>query len=462
MSKLILRLLVIVLIHTTPLLALQLPNDPEVIERDILRLMSERLTAFQAARLYWIDQACGLSNEQKERLHRVNSKLIDDANRQLQVAFKEKDGSQYPFSYTLTTVIFPSSTFGAKSLDNEAFEKDLDGILTSDQQARYQQNLQKRQSSLHHGFVCGIVDLIDEELYLTVVQREMVKEKFHQGTRRENALYSLRRDGVRSPYRKPDASFQVPISCLTNLQRHRWDDLNAKKDGYQFSYSFKGDTLQACIEDAERSEEENEKAFVNAMLVKLDYYRDFLDLTFNDMQRLEMALVGIAQRNSVCLRNLRYCSNAYSSGLSEKLSYPPLNIVDPITIEWDPFWKSLSERFGFSVAIEARRKERQHMVAEFVLAVLEEELWLTSEQREQLRQLVEQTVGMIELPDRNYFMFRDEMLMARVLAKMPAEEVSKILSNDQHLVWAKITNLFRVFDDAVIWNIPVLNGQTLW
>jgi hypothetical protein len=113
--------------------------------------------------------------------------------------------------------------------------------------------------------------------------------------------------------------------------------------------------------------------------------------------------------------------------------------------------------------MSAREQEIRRDSQEFVVAALDEELWLTKTQREQLRPVIEKVLQTVEIPTRSpeYSDYPDILLLARFLVQDSIVEIEPLLNNEQRIVFQQLRSQFVLKNQAILWNQRYGKNQPL-
>ncbi len=461
------RLLIFMLLLLTGTRVSAQQNDkinPEKIRRAELARCFERCQQYQEARLSWIDTICKLSPEQKKLLRAYNERYLAENAPTFEQEPKEWI-YQHPQILDDTILQFCNRQTGSRWLETPSFENELRSLLTVEQYSRYQQAIFDRSQRIQRGYAAQITNMIDHDLYLTTSQREAVASQLMQIDLVQHDMYTTQCRAI-SPYRELSAEFTPIIEQLRPTQIECWNDLIKWNNEIKTAVSICVNETPVTEWDLnlfEASETVAEK-YERAVKVRLDYIADQSGLDSQSTRVFQLAARGISYRDRLAWRQQMHRYYFELAGSMYASSCVVLNVPQrPDKVESNPLWQTISSRYDFTVAFEARNKAIRSASERFILAVFEQELWMTDKQRKDVEPIIVRAFERVEVPARNpeHTDFPDVLLLGRLLVQTPMCELIPFLSKDQAIIYEKLKSSFELKNQAILWTARYGKNQRL-
>ena len=125
------------------------------------------------------------------------------------------------------------------------------------------------------------------------------------------------------------------------------------------------------------------------------------------------------------------------------------------SIHQDTLWLHTLETVKASVAARRPLRFRRKAITEYVTGMLDKELWLTTEQREPLRELVDSAFPQVIETQRPRL--KEFELLAVPLFRIQDDQLATVLRESQVAAWHVLQNEFR-HDGNTVW-LPSTNGE---
>ena len=458
-------LMVSLLLTPSTLYGIQIESpDIKPVRQNEIASTHERLRHYQAARVAWIDSVCQLSEAQKHSLRGVSQKILTE-----NVIDFERDSAdtkhQYAPIFDHTILQFANIKIGSRSLHTSSFETQLRALLTSEQFEKMEESLHRRSELISHGYALQITNIIDDDLFLTSSQRPNVCRAILEKRILDQNPFPVRsymRHGFREAISEHDPLHQI----FSPMQIARWNDLTKPNPEIRTGLGICANEKPISEWDMElflAANSVNEK-YERAIRVRTDYVANFAQLDHEASRTLELAARGISFRD---LQDWRGKMHGYYFELAESMYASSCVMISvpqrPKDVESHPIWQRLSSRYNFQAAMSAREQEIRRDSQEFVVAALDEELWLTKTQREQLRPVIEKVLQTVEIPTRSpeYSDYPDILLLARFLVQDSIVEIEPLLNNEQRIVFQQLRSQFVLKNQAILWNQRYGKNQPL-
>ncbi|APZ92315.1 hypothetical protein [Fuerstiella marisgermanici] len=381
---------------------------------DQLKRREERLTAYSNAMVEWIAPVCELSPEETALLQ----KFAAD-----RVAEKQKDWKPDPNRDPLHDtfpVKFTLAMGTAEQLDLTRQQRKLNGLLNDEQLDRLSAAADERRAFHLHATVERVLNMLDEELYLTAAQRkEMYQPLRERLDGMEGSSFAFTPQSYY--YKQQSLAFLLRrgdhLKCLNAAQRARAKDFsdaaasqnNNGVSNEQYLYFSSSEGMHTWGDKLLEASKIQRERISRACAVRAAYGQAEWGLSDEDARHLEIAGKGVAEnliedwKKTTRQRLKTYEDQAgrFGGNFSFGVSVPDLNLI-----ESDALWKHTVESL-LPVAYEpalTRHVAMRRSSAIHLTALLDKELWLRPEQRSKVQELVEESLpsGNFQNPYRKY------------------------------------------------------------
>ena len=420
--------------------------------QDEVKRRKARISAYSEAMQTWIADVCELTDEQKARVKEVADRetkkshdawLKRDAN-----AANQQLGDTFPIKFTIR--------YGtAQSLDLTRHYKKIQDILSEEQLAKLKKASSERRSFQIEAMVNRVLNMLDEELYLSKQQRE---EMFEPLKRRLNGMESssFSFHGQSYYYQQQSIGFLLQrgdhLKGLNEPQRHRAKDLasmsnNNSYNTEQYILFQSNEGTDGWYKKLATSAKEQRQRVYRACAVRSAFYMSEWSLPEPASRHLTVAGKGIADRviaewKKTIERQLKtYEEQAGRFGGNFSFS---MQVVDLNQIETNDLWKHTIDRLKPEDAADIydRATLLRNRQAQFLTAALDREMWFRPEQRDEVRQRIEKGLPTKawQNPYRNYM---DEVaLLVIPLFKFSNRDAS-IFEGVQKKAWDTLKKEFE-------------------
>lgn len=447
-------------------------NHTEVMVAFDWRLMQGRAEAFLAAYESWLNETCGLSPAQRE--------TVEAASKTAMMRFKDRfiaTLKQYHLAssdYLSTPILFGGLDHTARSLFDQEFNTQLQGVLTPAQKEILQKQSTLRQQQHHLACAGFLVEVVDDRLFLTSTQRRVFQKKLSEvDSHFQNAFFTfnMHPDALQSKFILEEKWF--PHELLTKGQRERaevlskgfmgdWQEVDANCTGQEYQ-----DLIDAKAHQAR-------PAFESYLAVQIDGYRERLDQ--ESLKKLELANLGVIERNLADWRRGQLNQMFFEHDGSFVQTHFYVQSPTPIWMEHDGVWLACLKTGKIKSAIQAGAAEQSENVRPYILMLFDQELWLTSKQLAEFRTEVEHQMELMDIgsyPKGHlqdiHHVLRD---FGRLLHGMPDERMAQILSERQYQVWMLLKKELVVKENTIqsvmrhgtnhlgsVWQLPYVRNE---
>lgn len=423
------------------------PAANEVKEREA------RLQRYSKTMQAWITQQGDLNPDQVQQLSTMMERVIESSqNRFRQAPRAAQQRNQQLSDY------FPIRFTADKGAAREIqvllpISRIKDVQLTAEQQQRLTQAAAERQEFLEEANVDYVLNMLDAELHFTIDQRDRIAPSIAKLIDRDASCFSFQPQ----TYYFPQTSIAKTIrpgkhlEVLTKAQRDRASDLASVGSGsynseqYILFQSTEGiDTWQDKLTDVTV---EQRKRLSRAVHVRVAFHEVSQGLSEKEVHYLRVAGKGaveevIAAWKEQSRRQLKSYEDQVAR-FNGNFSFG-LSVADVHKLEANKIWKHAVESLTTkdSDATAKRDAARLDATARFVVAMLDRELWLNSDQRHILVEAVRK-----ELPDPDYRISNSRYYGEITLMCIPLFKLSKtqltVLNPAQKQVWETMQSLFQ-------------------
>ena len=424
-------------------------NGAKPAERD-LKEFKERMTAFARAYEAWALKSCELTAEQQMKLKElIDSQIVIELEKYGKKRDPNRQNQMLPETLPL---LFTKPSGHAPDFQKVLVALCKKELLTEDQIGRLDAALKEREGFLNQAYLIYIVAILDKELFLTADQRTaLVGELEKRKSPIRHPMYSFQPQAYYLPYE--DMSAIVPAKVgkgiLEPTQSKRLKDLSTEQQGGQqliFQTSSGREEWDRQIAEACASQRER---YLNAAAVRVTYYEKEMQLSSEQVGHLSIAGKGATIR---ALGDWKDSTWQTIEQMEQQMAQMGGNFgfgaqgMDTQTIDQNEIWADAVSTIT-KAASKDRLKERQEASqtarAHAVLAMLDEELWLTPDQREPLQKLVVKSLPRSELQNPYEQYMRDLILVIHPLMKASEKSRNEALTDPQKEVWTQMQSYFK-------------------
>ncbi|MEQ9411023.1 MAG: hypothetical protein RIK87_25150 [Fuerstiella sp.] len=413
----------------------------------------QRLNAWSAAMQSWIGHAGTLSDEQLQQLQQLATAEIKSS--QQKWAKPNPRSANEPLLDTFP-IKFTVRSGTAEQLDLARRPQKLKSILTEDQLTALQDAEQERRAFQFEAMVGYVLNLLDDELYLTAKQRQDMREPLAGELRgKENTSFSM----FAQSYYYPQSSITFllqegdHLQFLNDAQKNRASDFSnigrngGSNNSEQYIMFESSEGTDGWYRKLKESAETQRARIQRACEVRVAYYQQICRLPDDRANHLRVAGKGVTDQlirdwkktTSRQLKNYEQQVGLFNGNFSFSMQ-----VANQSQIDSHDLWKHTLESLSPEVAdfVVARETVRRDATARFLTALLDRELWLLPEQRPQVQQLVQQS-----LPAKNninpYRNYMDEVAMLIVPLFKFSKQDATVFQGPQQAAWETLKKEFE-------------------
>ncbi len=464
----------------------QVVADPNPANLKIQKLREDRLKAHLHALADWIDAECSLSPEQREKLQGIISETIGRSQkgwlRRRNVGGANGDRDFIPFEFI--TVVRPMTQTGQ-------FRTEIEQLLTNEQLSQYQAAMRERDDSLARGLTGFALVILDQELFLRPEQREPVQSELQRmlGQQLYAGLFSFTANGW--PFQR--AQFRLAPGLekvLGPVRLARYKRLTANKGQAEQYVMITLNGGESGIAQFQAAAEEQPGRLAEAMAVRIAWLAAEHNLSEAQQRKLQIAAKGAAARTidawiTSSEKQLDSMRERFANqNVSWGMSLPQVSAVESQSLwrntldrmleapgEPEPAAETTKQaqarqlrdllkgvvaevvpqtkRRTLAKPSTEREKFRRAAMVDYVIAILDEEIWLHADQRKHLRALVDESLADFSWYYRYLSSYSELQLLVDALYAPDQEAVRDLLSPKQFEAWTTLRGQFVVDKNMV-------------
>lgn len=427
-------------------------------EREV-KARLKRLQAYSVVMQDWATATAELSEQQRQALQKVAAVAVSDGQREWQQGHPDQRNAVFQQQRGLGDyfpIRFTDVQGAARAVNILQEQKKLvDLSLTTAQQTALQTAEQEREQFHRDATLGYIMNLLDEELYLTATQRETMRESVGHQVDLTGACFGFQAQNYYFDEKSITGivkSGGAHLNALTPSQKLRAKDLASMENGsynseqyLSFSSEEGIDTWQDKLKEAVVTQ----KARLTRVIgVRVAFHRMSHQLSDQQTRRLQVAGKGavdevIASWKESSRKHLKSYEEQVGRFAGGNFSFG-MQVPNVRQLEQNNIWKHTEESIasGVTDALTARNEARRTATAKFIVAMLDKELWLEPFQRERLLDVVRKELPSEENVEPNRRYFSEISLLCIPLFKFSRHDLT-ILSPHQREVWDEMKEPFN-------------------
>ncbi len=432
------------------------------VKQEELDARKARLTVHLQSFATWVDDVCDLTQEQQDRLNERIKQAITKSQQAYQFPeFPNQIKTQQSRLYDYSPIRFVGIRGAAWGVFQAGLNDELQKILNEDQKEKHRAAMEKRKQLLHQSFLNHVINTADRELLLTDQQKEAIKNLFPEKLQLlDNGLYWF----APWPRYLKDKSITILLDsssiALTPAQTERIKQLKATQSGFIRFKTLKG--------RADWNKQLKESALIQRrnlqgmQQMRVSYLATRYRLTVESRQYLELAAKGaIAKVLGKWKQTTAEKFDLWEKQVAEMVNrnkgvfaYAVVPAIRDSEVFQHPLWEHAVRKVLTEQPYQQRKQESRDATNRYAVALLDQELWLTVEQRTQLIKICQRLC----LIDKNQYYDTpsfgnqyDLSLLATVLYDCDQKELDELLNEHQRNV---ITQLKRQILEAKAGDIP--------
>ena len=410
----------------------------------------KRIQAYSNSLEAWVSSTCEISEEQKGRLKEIFAAQVAI---DIEAFGKGQDPEQRNKPFPKTFVLFFTSGDGiATEFSVDVFIVLRKEFLSPEQTTKLDAALKERQMFQRDAYINFLVSMVDKELYLSGEQRNSLRVHL-QGQKRSirHPMYAFQPQDYYLPYESMATLLSsVPgKSILDPPQKKRLSDLTGTDPNNQ-NISFQAEEgVEGWYKKMHQLGSKQRELYLRAAAVRIAWYQKELQLSPEQVDHLTIASKGAAIR---ALADWKESTEQTFEQMQQHLAQAGGNFgfganpIDTRAIDQNEIWsealKTMTEGTSNGGMTERTAALKASMGAS-LLALFDEELWLTPDQRKALVSQFEKSVPETDRSLQYQDYIREIVLMAHPLFLTNEKKRNEVLTPPQQEVWKVMQSFFN-------------------
>lgn len=435
------------------------PNKVNAAKKEI-ETRQLRLDAHFATFASWVDQTCNLSDEQKVQLNAA----IKESIAKSQEAYKKpkpkpannRGRSNYLYDYS--PIQFLNTRGAAWGVYQSTLNETLLKILNEEQQKKLQTARTERRKNLHSLFFNHILYKADKELFLSSKQKEQIKNLFpDQLPYLESGAYSFAPQTHYIPEKPIINIVMHPPVAFKKVQMTRLQDLRRSRNSYISFQTIDG--VSGWHKKLNAEAETQQEKFHRILDIRIAYFATEFQLSSEDKHYLKLAGKGAIVK---AIAKWKKSTIAQFKSWEGHIQRQPgqnfgLGVAGIQTSELDkhPLWVHAVEKVITKQSYDQHRQSSQNIVTGYAAAMLDQELWLSADQRTKIVALLQDSQLIDPSLRHNQF---DLSLLGVTIHGKKRKEIEAILNETQLNTFVVLKKQFSKQNNYI--TIQTRHGQT--
>ncbi len=402
----------------------------------------KRLEAYFAAYVSWIDRHCSLSENQQEQIDKAINSKIKKAQQ-----FYSKPSAKIEeteFLYDYSPLNFVEEHGSAQKVFRTGIENEISKILNQVQRGKWQAAKVKREQELHNVFVERVIGIANQRLFLSEEEKQQIRGLFpSQYPLLKNATFSY----------TPRSSYVYERS-IVDLLSHQ--SLPFKKAGREKlirgplpkdTIIQSTDSYSVWVQVVEEAVETQKRLYQRMLNARVAHLVSDLHISPEGERYLQIAAKGIVTRDVAqwkknAMQELKRWEEYYSKNPGQDVS---LEIYALDTTRYyqmyHSIWNLALKKVVPASSWKARHARSHEELIKYVAAVIDQEVWLSSGQREKIIQLYQNSdfKDLKRYRGRHYHL----TLIGTALHSIDQKKFGEILNITQLKALAELKNQFQ-------------------
>ena len=410
----------------------------------------KRIQAYSSVVEAWVVSACEVSEDQKARLRELFAAQVA---RDIEAFGKGQNPDQRNRPFPKTFVLLFTRKEGiAVEFSEDVFKALRKDVLSPEQTAKLDAAFAERQTFQRDAYISFLVSMIDKELYLSSEQRDALRVHLQERKTPITApMYSFQPQDYYLPYESPSTLLSgVPgKSILDPPQKKRLADLTGTDPNNQ-NISFQAEEgVEGWYKKMHQLGSKQRDLYLRAAAVRIAWYQKELQLSPEQVDHLTIASKGAAIR---ALADWKESTEQTFEQMQQHMAQAGGNFgfganpIDTKAIDSNEIWsealKTMSEGTSNGGMIE-RAASLKASRSTSLLALFDEELWLTPDQRKALASQFEKSIPETEQSLQYQDYIREVVLMAHPLFLTNEKKRNEVLTPPQQEVWKIMQSFFN-------------------
>jgi hypothetical protein len=410
----------------------------------------KRIQAYSDSVEAWVSSTCQVSDEQKGLLKEIFAAQV---KKDLEAFGKGQDPDQRNKPFPKSFVLFFTRKDGiATEFSEDVFRVLRKDFLSPEQTGKLDAALTERQTFQRDAYIDFLVSMIDKELYLSAEQRDSLRAHLRgRKTPITHPMYAFQPQDYYLPYESMTTLLSsVPgKSILDPPQKKRLADLTGTDPNNQQVVFQAEEGVEGWYKKMHQLGLKQRELYLRAAAVRIAWYQKELQLSPEQVDHLTIASKGAAIR---ALADWKESTEQTFEQMQQHLAQAGGNfgfgasLIDTKAIDSNEIWsetlKTMTEGTSNGGMIE-RTAALKASTGASLLALFDEELWLTPDQRKTLVSQFEKSVPETDQSLQYQDYIREVVLMAHPLFLTNEKKRNEVLTPPQQEVWKVMQSFFN-------------------
>ncbi len=398
----------------------------------------------------WVNATCEITDEQKGRLKEICAAQV---TKDIEAFGKGQDPDQRNKPFPKTFVLLFTRKEGiAIEFSDGVFSALRKSILTPEQTVKLDAALAERKTFQRDAYIDFLVSMIDKELYLSAEQRDSLRAHLQgRKTTITHPMFAFQPQNYYLPYESLSTLLSsVPgKNILAPPQKKRLTDLTGIDPNNQPVNFQAADGVEGWYKKMHQLGLKQRELYLRAAAVRIAWYQKELQLSPEQVDHLTIASKGAAIR---ALADWKESTEQTFEQMQQHMAQAGGNFgfgaspIDTKSIDNNEIWsealKTMTEGTSNGGMIERTAALKASMGAS-LLALFDEELWLTPDQRKALVSQFEKSVPTTDQSLQYQDYIREIVLMAHPLFLTNEKKRNEVLTLPQQEVWKVMQSFFN-------------------
>jgi hypothetical protein len=410
----------------------------------------KRIQAYSDSVEAWVSSTCQVSDEQKGLLKEIFAAQV---KKDIEAFGKGQDPDQRNKPFPKSFVLFFTRKDGiATEFSEDVFRVLRKDFLSPEQTGKLDAASTERQTFQRDAYIDFLVSMIDKELYLSAEQRDSLRAHLQgRKTPITHPMYAFQPQDYYLPYESMTTLLSsVPgKSILDPPQKKRLADLTGTDPNNQQVVFQAEEGVEGWYKKMHQLGLKQRELYLRAAAVRIAWYQKELQLSPEQVDHLTIASKGAAIR---ALADWKESTEQTFEQMQQHLAQAGGNfgfgasLIDTKSIDSNEIWsetlKTMTEGTSNGGMIE-RTAALKASTGASLLALFDEELWLTPDQRKALVSQFEKSVPETDQSLQYQDYIREVVLMAHPLFLTNEKKRNEVLTPPQQEVWKVMQSFFN-------------------
>ena len=421
---------------------------------------TDRTLALSGAMESWVIQTCQLDELQQATMKELVAQHLKDEI----ASYAKRDNparQNRPFGENTPLLFVQPGGVGTKLTDALLLSIRKD-VLNDAQKKQLDIAVAERLESQNAAFREFVVALFDQELFLSDEQRQEMLEQFAGRNLIDSPFHSFVGQDYYLPYKSLSTMLAVrKADFLDERQKERLTDLTSGNNGNQNYIMFQStEGPEQWAENIKLAVVTQRKTYLHAAAVRVGYFERTLNLTPEQVEYLTVASKGAT---TTALADWKQSTQETVDRMVEQMGQMRGNFafsaqnISVDGLDRNEIWFEAVRTVTADNQSNSRAMQFRLVKAMTVTALLDQELWLTPQQRVDVLDFTKRSLPKTSNRNTHDDYVRELILIAYPLHKAHEATVNKVLTESQLAVWKQLKDFLRLNPGNNYLEIPMKN-----